>query len=124
MDAEFCKNCQKLQVLLIENTRRDSVKGSIPFRTVFVQLVCNGGTILAMEPVGKSEFVTNEYAMLCEPNGICSNIITKQFLSEQMAEDYDNAIERAFARIDGYSQNERPPQCSYEFEQEMSEMTR
>ena len=123
MDAEFCKNCPRLETRLLENTHRGSVGQKFPFRTVFIQVLCDN-IVMATEPVGKPEFVSDDYAMLCEPNGTCSNIITKQFLSEQMADDYDGAVERAFSRIDGYGENERPQQCSYEFEQEMSEMNR
>ena len=111
-----------LEVLLIENTQRGS-QHEKPFRTVFVQLKCNG-MVMSTERIGNPEFVSNDYAMLCEPNGACSNIITMQFLSEQMVEDYDSAVSRAFSRIDGYAGTERPQHCIYEFEQELSEMSR
>ena len=111
-----------LEALLIEDTQRGS-HCKKPFRTVFVQLKCNG-VVLSTERIGDPEPVSDDYAMLCEPNGACSNIVTVQFLSEQMVEDYDSAVSRAFSRIDGYCGTERPRHCIYEFEQELSEMIR
>lgn len=122
MDADLCKSCQMLEMLLIENTQRGSHHKK-PFRTVFVQLKCNG-MVLSTERIGYPESVSDDYAMLCEPNGACSNIVTVQFLSEQMMEDYDSAVSRAFSRIDGYGETECPQHCIYDFEQKLSEMSR
>lgn len=110
-----------MHTMLIENTYRGS---RVPFRAVFVQVVCGCGTILAMEPVGHAEFMTDDYAMLCEPGRNCSNYIAKEFLSSQMLADLDDAMERAFKRIDGFGIGEIPEKCEYRFEQEVCEMAK
>lgn len=120
MDSDFCRGCERLERRLVENTCRGS-KHMLPFRCVFVQMACNG-RILSMEPVGQPEFVDEEYAILCQPNSTCSNVIDSKFLSEQMLRDYDDACQRAFGRIDGYSTNELPEQCIYRMEQELSSL--
>lgn len=122
MDSDFCRNCHRMQIRLVENTNRGSRWQDVPFRVVFVQVVCDGGTILAMEQVGHAEFVTDEYAMLCEPGNTCSNYIEREFLSSQMLADLDDATERAFRRIDGFGIGEIPDKCEYRFEQEVCEM--
>lgn len=120
MDSEFCRNCPNFKMRLVENICRGSRK-MLPFRAVFVQMMC-GAKPMAMEPVGKPEFVDEDYAILCQPDRTCSNIIDRQFLSGQMLDDYDDAVARAFRRIDGYGQNEIPDRCEYLMEQEMSGM--
>ena len=123
MDSDFCRNCHRMQIKLVENTFRGSRWQDVPFRAVFVQVVCDGGgTILAMEQVGNAEFVTDEYAMLCEPGSTYSNYIERDFLSSQMLADLDDATERAFRRIDGFGIGEIPERCEYRFEQEVCEM--
>lgn len=120
MDADFCKNCESLKLRLIENTSRGSKK-MLPFRTVFVQLLCKGKP-LAMEPVGKPEIVDEDYALLCLPNSTCSNIIDRKFLSMQMNDDYDEAVKRAFNHIEMLGQNEIPDECDFMIEQELNEL--
>lgn len=120
MDSDFCRNCEKMSNRLIENTCRGS-RGMLPFRTVFVQLLC-GNKVFALEPVGQPELVDEDYAMLCHPGQTCSNIIDRKFLSKQMDDDYDNALERAFKKIDCYCVNDIPEECEYMMEQELSNM--
>ena len=117
-------HCGRKQVRLVENTYRRNAYGDIPFRAVFVQVVCGGGTILAMEPVGHAEFVTDDYAMLCEPGGSCSNYIERESLSSQMLLDYDSAIGRAFVKIGSLPLMAIPDRCDYRFEQEVCEMAK
>lgn len=118
MDGDFCRNCDRFKMRLIENTSRGSRK-MLPFRAMFIQLMC-GNKPLSMEPVGKPEVVDEDYALLCQPNCVCSNIVDRTFLSEQMKEDYDDAVKRAFDRIGGYGQGEIPDRCEYRMEQELS----
>lgn len=130
MDSEFCRHCQSLTTVLLEYTHRGSKIG-FPYRTVYVQLLCLAQPkssipyhqkILAMEQVGKSEVVSDDYALLCQPNDTYTGIISKDFLSDQMLDDYDDALKRAFSRIDGYGSVELPEGCEYTFEQELSDM--
>lgn len=121
MDSDFCKNCDRMNSRLIENTCRGN-RGMLPFRTVFVQILCDK-KVLAMEPVGKPELVDEECATLCYPNTTYSNIIDFQFLSQQMKDDYDGSLNRAFRRIDGYCSTDIPLKCKYMMEQELSNMS-
>lgn len=120
MDSYFCRNCEKFQCRILENTCRGGRKQP-PFRAVFIQMLC-GTKILATERVGYAERVDEDYALLCQPNATYTGIISKDFLSEQMLEDYDSAERRAFKRIDGYLECEMPSRCEYRFEQELSNL--
>lgn len=121
MDSYFCKNCDRLKCVLIENTYCGKTKP--PYRKLFLQLICDR-KVLAMEPIGNSEPVDSDYALLCKPKYACSNIVTEEFLSKQMMDDYEDAKDRAFRRINSCELNKMPVNCEYLFEQEFSSMNR
>lgn len=121
MDSYFCRNCERVTTTLIENTYNN--RKNPPYRVVYVQLSCGDGKILATEQLGEVEDVSDEYSIFCNPYA-CSNIISVDFLSSQMLDDYNDAINRAFGKIDAHGENELPEDCLYKFEHEFSDMNR
>jgi len=121
MDSDFCKNCDRLSLVLVENTY--SGRKTPPYRKMFLQVFCDR-KILAMEQIGNSELVDNDYALLCKPKYACSNIVTEEFLSKQMMDDYENAKVRAFNKINSHEKSDLPCNCEYLFEQRISDMNR
>ncbi len=121
MDSDFCRNCDRFKCVLLENTCRS--KKMPPFRTVYMLLKC-GKKILSSEPVGQAEPANEDCVVFCKPNSCASNYITKNYLSQQMLDDYDDALRRSFARIDSFSCTELPRNCKYMFEQEFCDMNK